>query len=231
VTALGDRAWPEVDAARAVLAVPVGATEQHGPHLPLSTDTDIAVALAEGLAAADPDVVVAPPVAYGASGEHQAFPGTLSIGQHAVELLLVELGRSAAETFPRILFVSAHGGNARPVARAVRRLRAEGRDVRAWTPGMTWRGDAHAGHTETAVMLALDAGRVRLDAREAGNTQPLGELMGDLRAGGVAVVSPNGVLGDPTRATAEEGEALLLAAVDALAVAVRGWADEGSAWL
>jgi len=231
VTALGDRAWPEVDAARSVLAVPVGATEQHGPHLPLSTDTDIAVALAEGLAAAVPGVVVAPPVAYGASGEHQAFPGTLSIGQHAVELLLVELGRSAAETFPRILLVSAHGGNARPVARAVRRLRAEERDVRAWTPGMTWRGDAHAGHVETAVMLALDAGRVRLDAREAGNTLPLGELMGDLRAGGVAVVSPNGVLGDPTRATVEEGEALLRAAVDALAAAVRDWADEGSAWL
>jgi len=231
VTALGDRAWPEVEAAGPVLAVPVGATEQHGPHLPLSTDTDIAVALAQRLAGTVPGVVVAPPVAYGASGEHQAFPGTLSIGQNAVELLLVELGRSAAETFPRILFVSAHGGNARPVARAVRRLRAESRDARAWTPGMTWRGDAHAGHVETAVMLALDPERVRVAARAAGNTLPLGELMGDLQAGGVAVVSPNGVLGDPTRATAAEGETLLRAAVDALAAAVRGWADEGSAWL
>ena len=231
MSALGDRAWPQVPQAGTVLAVPVGATEQHGPHLPLSTDTDIAVALAERLAAAVPGVVVAPPVAYGASGEHQAFPGTLSIGQNAVELLLVELGRSAGETFPRLLFVSAHGGNARPVARAVRRLRAESRDVRAWTPGMTWRGDAHAGHVETAVMLALHPERVRLDERAAGNTLPLGELMGDLRAGGVAVVSANGVLGDPTTATAAEGERLLRAATGVLAGAVRDWPDEGTAWL
>ena len=68
----------------ALLAVPVAATEQHGPHLPLSTDTDLAVALCARLAAARPEVVVAPPLAYGSSGEHEGFAGTISIGQQAV---------------------------------------------------------------------------------------------------------------------------------------------------
>ena len=99
-----------------VLLVPLGATEQHGPHLPLTTDTDIAVALAQRLAAALPDtVVVAPAVPYGSSGEHEGFAGTLSIGQAATEHLLVELGRSATRTWPRVMLVCAHGGNAAPV--------------------------------------------------------------------------------------------------------------------
>src|SRR5712671_2477486 len=102
MTLLADLTWPEaarLAAEGALLAVPVGATEQHGPHLPLSTDTDLAVALCARLAAARPGVLAAPPVAYGASGEHQDFPGTLSIGSEAVELLLVELCRSATRTF------------------------------------------------------------------------------------------------------------------------------------
>jgi mycofactocin system creatininase family protein len=216
---LGDLAWPEVPE-DAVLAVPVGATEQHGAHLPLSTDTEIAVALAQRLATARPGVVVAPAVAYGASGEHQAFPGTLSIGNEAIELLLVELGRSASETFARIVFVSAHGGNARPVWRAVRRLRDEGRDARAWSP--RWDGDAHAGRTETAVMLALRPEAVRLELAAAGNAAPLAELMPALVAGGVRSVSRNGVLGDPEGATAEAGDALLEEATQDLLLAAGG---------
>ena len=107
-----------------------------------------------------PDVVVAPPLAYGASGEHAGFPGTLSIGAEATELVLVELCRSATDDLrPRPASSTAHGGNAEPSRRAVGRLRAEGRDVRAWGP--RWGGDAHAGETETSVMLALDPSRVR----------------------------------------------------------------------
>jgi len=74
---MADLAWPDMPTQ--VLAVPVGSTEQHGPHLPLSTDTDIALALASGLAGRRADVVVAPSMAYGASGEHAGFAGTLSI--------------------------------------------------------------------------------------------------------------------------------------------------------
>ncbi len=193
--------------------MPLGATEQHGPHLPLSTDTDVAVALAGALAGRRGDVDVAPAVPYGASGEHAGFAGTLSVGQEALELLLVELCRSATETWSRVLLLSGHGGNAGPVRRAVALLRSESRDVRAWSPA--WRGDAHAGRTETSVQLALSPSRVGA-AREAGATAPLADLLPALRAGGVRAVSPNGVLGDPAGASADEGSTLLAEAVEAL---------------
>jgi creatinine amidohydrolase len=224
VTALGDLTWPQAQrlaAARAMLAVPVGSTEQHGPHLPLSTDTDLAVALCARLAAARPGVVVAPPLAYGGSGEHEDFPGTLSIGTEAVELLLVELGRSATRTFSRVLLVSTHGGNADAVRRAERRLRAESRDVLAWRPA--WEGDAHAGRAETSLELALAPDRVRRGRAEAGNTRPLTELMPELRRSGVRAVSPNGVLGDPAGASAAEGTALLARLGADLLAAVNAW--------
>jgi len=221
VTALGTLTWVEAERCtrESVLAVPVGATEQHGPHLPLSTDTDIAVALADLLALADSRVTVAPPVAYGASGEHAAFGGTVSIGQDALELLLVELGRSASATFGRIVFVSTHGGNREPVGRATRLLCDEGRDVVAWSP--SWHGDAHAGRVETSLMLALDPAGVHLDGATAGNTAPVAELMPALRSDGVRAVSANGVLGDPAGATAEEGRQLLADATEALAATIR----------
>jgi creatinine amidohydrolase/Fe(II)-dependent formamide hydrolase-like protein len=111
---LGAAAWPDVEPASHLLAVPLGSCEQHGPHLPLDTDTRIAVALAEGLAARRPDVLVAPAVPYGSSGEHQGFAGTLSIGQDALEHLLVELVRSA-DGWRGVVLVNGHGGNAEPL--------------------------------------------------------------------------------------------------------------------
>jgi creatinine amidohydrolase len=138
VAALGDLTWPEVEelaADGAVLAVPVGATEQHGPLLPMTTDTDVVMALAARLAARRRDVIVAPPVGYGSSSEHSSFAGAISIGWDTLELMLVELGRSAAETFRHVLFLSVHGGNDGPVIRATNRLRAESYDVVAWMPG------------------------------------------------------------------------------------------------
>ncbi|HEY3629653.1 MAG TPA: mycofactocin biosynthesis peptidyl-dipeptidase MftE [Jatrophihabitantaceae bacterium] len=220
---LASLTWPDVDAA-ALLAVPVGSTEQHGPHLPFSTDTDVAVGLCRRLAAARPDVVVAPALPYGSSGEHAGFPGTLSIGQDAVQLVLVELVRSATLTFDRVLLVSAHGGNAVPVREAVARLRAESRDVRAWSP--SWPdADAHSGRTETSLQLALDPGRVRLDRAAPGDSRPIVELLPALRSSGVRAVSPNGVLGDPTGASAAEGAALLDAHLADLLASVAAWLD------
>ena len=227
MTRLADRTWPEAERmAGHILAVPVGSTEQHGPHLPLSTDTDVATALATELARRRRDVVVAPPLPYGASGEHAAFPGTLSIGHEALELLLIELGRSASLSFRAMLLVVGHGGNALAVSRAVRRLRYEGRRVLAWSP--RWRGDAHAGRTETSVQLALDPARVRLDRAEPGAVEDLATLMPALREHGVRAVSPNGVLGDPAEATAEHGHDLLRRAADDLESTVAGWAAEMS---
>jgi mycofactocin system creatininase family protein len=207
---LADLAWPEVAeraAAGALLAVPLGSTEQHGPHLPLSTDTDIALALCRRLASARPDVLIAPAVAYGSSGEHDGFAGTLSIGQDAIGQLVLELGRSATKTFQHVLFVSAHGGNAQPVTRAVAELRSRSRDVTVFQP--RWDGDPHAGRPETALQLALDPGRVRMDRAVAGELRPLRTLMPQLSLSGVRAVSDTGILGDPTTATAAEGAALL----------------------
>jgi len=208
-------------AAGSILAVPLGSTEQHGPHLPLGTDSDVAVALADCLAAARPDVLVAPALPYGSAGEHAAFPGTLSIGAAALELVVVELVRSA-DAFGGVVLVSGHGGNAVPLAAAVATLRTEGRNVLGWSPRIPG-GDAHAGHTETSLLLALAPETVRLDAAEPGDARPLPAVMGELRRNGLAAVSPNGVLGDPTGATAAEGERLLDALAADLIAAVKAW--------
>ena len=194
--------------------VPLGSLEQHGPHLPLDTDTRIAVAVAERACAARAGVGLAPPVAIGASGEHADFPGTLSIGTEALTLLLVELGRHASLHWPAMLLVNGHGGNAPAITDALRTLRAEGRQCHAWhaglRPGMAGDvADAHAGRMETSVMLALAPGDVRTGAAAPGDTRPLAQIMPDLRARGVRAVSRNGVLGDPSGASAAEGERLL----------------------
>jgi creatinine amidohydrolase len=210
MTLLGDLAAGRVEGG--VLAVPLGSTEQHGPHLRLSTDTEIAIELARRLAAAVERVVVAPAVAYGSSGEHEGFAGTISIGQEALELIIVEVGRSASATFDRIVFISAHGGNADPLRRATRRLLSESRDVLALSP--RWSGDAHTGRAETSIMLALRPGQVDLARAKTGNIAPMRELVATLRSGGVRAVSSNGVLGDAAGASVQEVRRLLAAAAD-----------------
>lgn len=219
--ALATATWPEVAASAPLLVVPVGSCEQHGPHLPLDTDTRIAQALANRLAAIAPDIVVAPPVAYGSSGEHAQFPGTLSIGSAALEVVLVELGRSA-DHFAGVVFVNGHGGNAEPLADAIATLRAEHRHAWAWSPSIAG-GDAHAGRTETSLLLALHPDVVHVDRAEAGDTRPLAAVFDELRAGGVAAVSVNGVLGDPQGASADEGARLLEQLTDDLVACVGRW--------
>lgn len=196
-------------AATDLVLVPLGSVEQHGPHLPVDTDTVIAEAVAHRVAARlSGNVVVAPALAYGASGEHQAFPGTTSIGTAALHHVIVELTRSLHTWADRVLFVNGHGGNVSTLDSAVRQLIDEGHDVR-WLPCATPGGDAHAGRTETSLMLYLRPGAVDLQRAVPGNTTPVAELMPRLAAGGVAAVSPNGILGDPTGASKEEGRNLL----------------------
>ena len=218
---LGSRRWTDVAASRPpVLVVPVGSCEQHGPHLPLDTDTRVAVAVAVAVAAQRSDVAVAPAVAYGSSGEHQDFAGTLSIGTDALRAVLVELGRSAfpdpaaAGPFAHVVFVNGHGGNHDALRAAVEVLAGEGRPVSAWRPTIAG-GDAHAGRTETSLLLAI-APDVVGPERPVGATAPIGDLLPVMRAGGVAAVSAVGVLGDARGASAAEGRTLLAALVDDL---------------
>jgi creatinine amidohydrolase len=219
---LARRTWTaleKADGAHPLLLVPVGSTEQHGPHLPLGTDTLVAVFVARAVAGLlrrrGERVLVAPAVAYGASGEHQDFPGTLSIGHEALAMLVVEVVRSAAAWAGRIVLVNGHGGNG-PTLRAVTgRLRAEGHTV-GWTqaaPSPPPVGDAHAGRTETSLMLFLAPDLVVPGAAEAGCPTPIADLLPVLRRHGVRRVSPNGVLGDPTGSSADEGRALFRAMV------------------
>lgn len=225
VARLGDSTWPELYdvSRRPLLAVPVGSCEQHGPHLPLDTDTRIAVALAEGLGGSfDPgDIMVAPALSITSSGEHAGFPGTLSLGNAVVEAVIVELVRSA-DWSSGVVLVNGHGGNAEPVRRAVSTLTSESRRVLAWWP-RSHGGDAHAGATETSLMLAIAPELVRRDRAVAGRTEHITDLIGELRAGGVRSVSPNGVLGDPKGATAAHGRSLLTRLTIELVAAVDEW--------
>jgi creatinine amidohydrolase len=220
---LADVTWTELEGPL-TLVVPVGSVEQHGPHLPLDTDVRVAVAVADRGSAGIDGIVVAPPVAFGASGEHAGFPGTLSIGHAALRLLLVELARSASWA-QRILFVNGHGGNLPTLPDAVLQLRAEGRNT-AWFGCAIRGGDAHAGRSETSMMLALDADSVRTEEAVAGNTAPLAELMPLLRAGGTLAASPNGVLGDPAGASAAEGEAMLAELAGRLRERLERWSPD-----
>lgn len=221
MTALDRAVWPELAGGDdLLLVVPLGSCEQHGPHLPFDVDTCVASVVARSVADLD-GVVLGPAVPYGASGEHEGFPGTVSIGTEALHSLLVELGRSASRWAARLLLVNGHGGNAAALVSAVRQLREEGRDV-AWWPCALPGADAHAGRAETSILLSLSPSRVRAE-RAAGRTEPVGALMTELRAGGVALVSANGVLGDPAGATAAEGNRLLAGLRDRLRADLLAW--------
>ena len=228
--ALGESTSAQVSGTAPTVLVPVGSVEQHGPHLPLDTDTRIASAVAAA-AARELGIPVAPPIAYGASGEHQGFPGTVSIGTAALENLLTEYGRSACDWAARLVFVNGHGGNVEALRGAVVLLRQEGRDTTWCTPAVRGAADAHAGHTETSVLLHLSPELVRTDELLPGTTGELAALMPRLRSGGVRAVSESGVLGDPTTATAADGALLFAEMVQDCVSRVRRWRPQGEGML
>lgn len=207
--------------APSILIIPLGATEQHGPHLPLETDTIIATAWARAVAMRIP-TLVAPTLPYGASGEHQGFAGTLSIGHEALQSVIIELCRSARHQVRRVVLLSGHAGNLGTLHAVGRRLTHEGHQVMAMVPTWPHRPthsvDAHAGRTETSLMLHLrpdmiDRSKLGPPLGPAvrhpeGENRPLAEIIDRLRTEGVIGVSPSGILGDVTAANADEGRQL-----------------------
>jgi len=176
--------------------------------------TAIATRAAEMLNARGRAVLVAPPISYGSSGEHQDFAGTSSIGSAVLQQVIVELARSLRTWAAEVVFVNAHGGNLVPLRSALRQLLDDGHDV-AWVACAIEDVDLHAGRIETSLMLYLAPWNVRPERAEAGHTGSLAELLPEMGARGVRAVSPNGFLGDPTGASPSEGKAALNAMVGA----------------
>jgi creatinine amidohydrolase len=250
---LSEVTWTDVrDADVDVAFVPVGSTEQHGPHAPLGTDTLDAVAVAEAGAAAYEAadgpaaeaagrVAVAPPIPVGVAEEHRAFDGTMWVSPEAFRAYV----REAAESLPdhgidRVVFVNGHGGNVEALAEVARRFsRDDAHD--GYAVAFTWfeavgehAGDmGHAGPLETALLRATNPDLVREDrieeARE-GAADRWGEWVSGVNlAHDSDAFTDNGVVGDPAAGDAERGEALLDLASDALAELAAAVVDRESA--
>jgi creatinine amidohydrolase len=234
-----DAAWPDLrGVAGDVGLVPVGATEQHGPHLPTGTDTIIASSLCARASSAC-GAPVLPAIGVGCSyGHGTQLPGTLSLTPELLALLARQYSEWAVHSgLTRLLFVNAHFGNAAALNVATDHLRLHRPDVRVgvmdwWTldpaivSEMTVDGnDVHANRAETSVMLAVAPELVRLD-RLADADDP-DRTDGLVFRYAAPVLSTNGVTGRPSEATPELGHKLVDLAVAALAAAVeRGRVEE-----
>ena len=231
-----------IDRSRVIAVLPVAAIEQHGPHLPLSVDADIA----HGLIAAALPVLFLPPQVVGFSPEHTAFPGTLSLRAETVIRLWTEIGESVADAgVTKLLLLNTHGGQVGlldPVARDLRARRrmlavstswfqwplrdAQGHDVMARFSAHEQRFGTHAGAVETALMRALRPDRVRLeraaDFRSTSEDRAAAfPVLGDGRSARFAWqtqdLNPAGAVGNAAAATEADGRALLDAGGRALA--------------
>jgi creatinine amidohydrolase len=219
--------WPEVqreiEGGRATVVIAFGATEQHGPHMPLATDALLGDRLA-WLVAEELDAFVAPTVRIGCSEHHLGFPGTLSIGAPTFAAIVGDLLESLRRGgFRRAILLPTHGGNFAPLQAALDAVGAvEGLEVRALTDltallaiaqlgerehGVPLgEGGLHAGEWEASMLAAVHPDLVHLDLGEPGYTGDLQAAIARMFEGGVAAVAPNGVLGDPARASAAHGE-------------------------
>lgn len=215
--------------------VPLGALEQHGPHLPLSTDQIIAEALASEAAARSGECAVAPCLPVGVSPHHLGFAGTASVAAQTMAELQTDVVSSLLNHGFRCAYVvTGHAGNAGSMAEAERQLAeafagrvvsfadwpAQRKAVHAAAVAMGLdpeRVGTHAGHFETSIMCLLRPDLVDSAAAEPGWIGPAVAAGETLRSRGMAALSPIGVIGDPTGAGAEAGRAYLDALVEHVA--------------
>ncbi len=211
----------------ALAVLPVGAFEQHGPHLPLATDSLIAGALAAGLAERVGGLLL-PVLPVSCSQEHAGFPGTVWLAADTLAAVIADIRASLAHAgIERLAIVNAHGGNL-VLAHLAREANLEA--PRVWLgPGRhiqeaafaaagiktSVHDDMHAGEYETSVLLHCCPQLVRMEeAADELAERPL------LAVRGLAAYSRSGTVGRPTRATARKGEAALAAMVEAMAAEV-----------
>jgi len=219
--------------AGAVAVLPLAAVEQHGPHLPLGVDRYIMEAQLESVlrrAPADLPFVVLPVQEIGASDEHLAFPGTLSLTPALALPAWTAIGEGVARAgCRRIVLVSSHGGNSAVMEIVAQALRVRHGMVAVTTswqrlglpdgaPAEALRHDWHGGLVETSVMLAHRPDLVRMDLardfRSRGEAlENEFEVLRATRPAGFAWMAqdlhPDGALGDATRATAAFGRACI----------------------
>lgn len=234
---LSEATWTDVRDADARLAcLPVGSTEQHGPHAPLGTDALTAAAVADAAAEAHPEpVVVAPTVPVGVSEEHRAFDGTMWVTPDTFRAYVRESVESlAASGLDRVALVNGHGGNVAALREVAARLT---RDGTATVAPFTWfeavgdhSGDmGHAGPLETAMLHHVAPELVReerIEAACADASDRWGEWVSGVNlAYDSDEFTENGVVGDPAEGDAERGEELLALATASLTELLDALAD------
>ncbi len=232
---LGELTWPEAqESFRAVdvALLPVGAIEQHGPHLPLDTDAYDAERLACDVARActTPHPLVLPLIPYGVSYHHDDFAGTLSIGPDTLSRLVYEIGMAAVRNgVKKLIIVNGHGGNGPALHFAAQMINRDGRIFTCVDTGETsdtdiesmteTPNDVHAGEVETSTSLALRPHLVKMDRAETHILRFSSEYLDFTSKRGVgwyartAPMSPSGVMGDPAKASREKGERMWAAIV------------------
>ncbi len=216
-----------------VLIQPVGAIEQHGPHLPLAVDSAIATGvIGRALATLDPAIpaYALPPQYLGKSNEHCHFPGTLTLSAATLGQILTETAESLYQAgFRKLVFANAHGGQPQVLEIVARDLREKYPDFQIF-PFFIWQvphkvselltprersEGIHAGDAETSVLLALlpqqvHMGRAKAEYPNAFDANSLLSLEGKLPVAWLTSdISTSGVVGDPTTATAKKGEKIL----------------------
>ena len=225
---LAESTWAQAEAIETDLAIlPVGSTEQHGPHAPLGTDAIIAEAVADAAVEAYPgDAVVAPPITVGVSEEHRAFPGSLWVSEDTFRATVRETVASLAHHgWDRVVIVNGHGGNVGPLREGCARI---SRHDDAYAVPFTWFeavdpddiAMGHAGPMETSVLEEVAPDLIDEEKMETAREEAAerwGEWTGGVNlAYDVEEFAPNGVIGDPTAGSADLGKELLAAARDAL---------------
>ncbi|WP_027475331.1 creatininase family protein [Curvibacter gracilis] len=231
------------DPANTVIVLPTGATEQHGPHLPCAVDSVIAAGVVGHALARLGDSVPAyamAPITYGKSEEHLHFPGTMTLSGETLLATMNEIGESVYRAgFRKLLIVNGHGGQPQVMEMAARELRLRHGDFIV-VPSFTWRVPhvagrylserekklaMHAGHAETALMLALAPDTVDMSLAVSNYPPefPSRLLSPDGRpacAWSARDFGPSGVIGDPLPATAEQGQAILDSLAESWAQAI-----------
>lgn len=226
----GELTWPAAERRLKrvdIALLPVGAVEQHGPHLPLDVDAWDADRLAREVARAcsPPRPLVLPLIPYGVSYHHADFRGTLSVSNETLARLVWEVGMSAArQGVTKLVIVNGHGGNGPTLHFAAQMINRDAHIFTTVDSGETsdaeiyalteTDNDVHAGEVETSTTLAMRPELVRMDRARAFVPRFSSRFLDFTGEGKVdwyahtSKISKSGVFGDPTKATREKGEAI-----------------------